>query len=138
MKKVRVGLVGAGFAGHIHSRALILVKGSRLADKVKVELVVVADIDINRARATANQYGWQKTEKLAVDVFKHNIDLLVVALPNNEHVKIVKRAIDEDIAVLLEKPVARTHKESLDIMRFAKSDSIIRVAYVNRFVPATQ
>jgi predicted dehydrogenase len=138
LKTIRVGLAGCGFAGYIHSRSLILVKGSRVSSKVTLELVAVADIDEARAQATALQYGWKNIEKSWADLFKHDLDLIIVALPNGEHVEIVKKAVAAGIAVLLEKPVARTYDEALEIMNAAKGSQRVRVAFVNRFVPAAQ
>lgn len=138
MKTIRVGLAGCGFAGHIHSRSLILVKGSRVSSKVTIELVAVADKDLKRAEDTARQYGWQNVESSWADLFKHNLDLIIVALPNGDHAEITKTATEAGIAVLLEKPIARTYSEALEIKDATKSGSLVRVAYVNRFVPATQ
>ncbi len=138
MKTLRVGLAGCGFAGHIHSRSLILVKGSKVSSNVTVELVAVADIDEERARDTAQQYGWQHVEKSWADLFKHKLDLIIIALPNNEHVEIVKMAAEANIAVLLEKPMARTYDDARKLMNVTQGNKQIRVAYVNRFVPAVQ
>lgn len=138
MRTIRIGLAGCGFAGHIHSRALILAKGSRISSKVKCELVAVADINESRALATAKQYGWKHVEKNWSDLFTYDLDLLVVALPNDEHVDIVKRAVRENVHVLLEKPVARTYDQAMELMNIAKSNNRIRTGYVNRFVPAVQ
>lgn len=138
MKTVRVGLAGCGFAGHIHSRSLILVKGSKISSKVLIELVAVADKDLKRAEDTARQYGWQNIENNWTDLFNHNLDLIIVALPNGEHVAITKKATELGVAVLLEKPVARTYDDALTIRNCINSNSLVRVAYVNRFVPATQ
>jgi predicted dehydrogenase len=105
---------------------------------VSIELVAVADTDLERAQATAQQYGWQNVENSWNDLFKHNLDLVVVALPNGEHVEITKVAAEASVAVLLEKPIARTYEDALAIRNATGSGSLVRVAYVNRFVPATQ
>ena len=138
LKTIRVGLAGCGFAGNIHSRSLILVKGSRISSNVVVELVVVADSDIERATTTAQRYGWSNAVDTWNKLFEHSLDLLIVALPNNEHVEIVKRANSLGIAILLEKPVANTYEKALEILKSSRNNSRLRVAYVNRFVPALQ
>lgn len=138
MKTIRVGLAGSGFAGHIHSRSLILAKGSRLSREVTPELVVVADTNTTRAQNTAVQYGWQHVVGHWRDLFKYKLDLIIVALPNGEHVEIVKRASAEGIAVLLEKPLSRTYEEAEGVWQAIGDNPKIRVGYVNRFVPALQ
>lgn len=137
MKSVRVGLAGCGFAGSIHSRSLILAKGSSVGAKLNVELVVAADTDSARAKTVAQQYGWKHTETDWRKIFKHDINLLIIATPNNEHAKIVRQAADQGITVLLEKPVTRTYEEALALRSVVNPD-LVRVGYVNRFVPAVQ
>lgn len=138
MKTMRVGLAGCGFAGHIHSRSLILAKGSRLSREVIPELVAVADKSRDRALKTSKQYGWQNVETDWRELFKHDLNLIIVALPNNDHVEIVKRASQAGITVLLEKPISRTYEQALELWHSTKNDPNIRVGYVNRFVPAMQ
>lgn len=138
MKKVRVGLAGAGFAGHIHSRSLILVRGSRISNNVSLELTAVADSDLERAKQTANQYGWLHAVDGWEQLFEFDIDLLVVALPNGQHTKIIEAAKKAGITVLLEKPVTRTYEEARTLLDVCGDDPSVRVGYVNRFVPASQ
>lgn len=138
MKTIRVGLAGCGFAGHIHSRALRLVKHSRISDMVAVDMVLAVDRDIDRAKTTARQYGWEKSSAKLQDLFESELDLIVVALPNGEHLSIVGEAAKRGIAVLLEKPIARTIGEAQELQQITQGADNIRVAYVNRFVPAVQ
>jgi predicted dehydrogenase len=138
MKTIRVGLAGCGFIGSIHARSLLLAKGSTISTQVKPEFVVVADADPIRAQTLARQYGWKHTEKAWEDLFKYDLDLVVVALPNTEHVAIVRKATEIGAAVLLEKPMAATYEEALKIYTAGKNNSRIRVGYINRFVPAVQ
>ena len=138
MKTIRVGLAGSGFAGHIHSRSLVLIKASHISKQVNIKLEVVADIDIERATATAKQYGWEHVEDSWQKLLSHKLDLLIVALPNGEHAEIVRQAGQLNITILLEKPVARTYDDALRMLEHNASNPKIRVAYVNRFVPAVQ
>lgn len=138
MKIIRVGLAGCGFAGSIHARSLLLAKGSTLAKHITAELVVAADTDLGRAKLTAQQYGWRHAVQNWEDLFKHNLDLIIVALPNTEHVAIVRQAAKAGTAVLLEKPMAATYEEAIQIYEAGKDNPRIRVGYVNRFVPAVQ
>lgn len=138
VKTLRVGLAGCGFAGHIHSRALVLAAASKHSSKVKPELVAVADNDLVRAQQAASQYGWQHATDNWQDLFEHDLDLVIVALPNNAHIDITKLATERGCAVLLEKPITRTLNEAKQLASMVESNKRIRVAYVNRFVPAVQ
>ena len=138
MKKIRIGLAGAGFAGHIHSRSLVLVKGSRISNNVSIELTAIADTDLDRAKQTAHQYGWLHAVAGWEQLFDFDIDLLVVALPNGQHSQIIEAAKKAGITVLLEKPVTRNYEEAETLLKACGNDKKIRVGYVNRFVPASQ
>lgn len=138
MKTIRVGLAGCGFAGHIHARSLALIKASRISSLVTIRQVAVADSDLDRANATAAQYGWESAVDSWQKLLEHDLDLLIVALPNGEHAAIVKEAAERGTTVLLEKPVARTYDEALSMLALGDANPKIRVAYVNRFVPASQ
>lgn len=136
MKTIRVGLAGCGFASHIHARSVALVKASQISKLVSIKPVVVADTNIARAQSTANQYGWDEAVDSWEKLFEYDLDLLIVALPNGEHAEIVKRATEYNITVLLEKPVARTYDDALAMLKIGAANPNLRVAYVNRFVPA--
>lgn len=138
MKTVRVGLAGCGFIGSIHARSLVLTKNSVLSSQVKIELVVVADIDLKRAQFIAKQYNWQYAVTDWKNVFDYSVDLIVVALPNKDHSEIVRKASKSGIAVLLEKPITTTYDEALVLYETARKNDRIRVGYMNRFVPAVQ
>jgi predicted dehydrogenase len=138
MKTIRVALAGRGFIGSIHARSLVLAKNSTLAQKIKVELVVAADTDQARAQFVAQQYGWQHTVTNWKEIFEYSPDLIVVALPNSEHVAIVEQASKRNVAVLLEKPMTSTYEEAIALHDAVKDNDRIRVAYMNRFVPAVQ
>ena len=59
MKKIRIGLVGAGFMGRTHSAAYKSVNNI-FGDEVVPELVVVADVNEENAKAVAEKYGYQR------------------------------------------------------------------------------
>lgn len=138
MKTIRVGLAGCGFIGSIHARSMVLTKNSTLANKVNLELTVVADSNPERAEFVARQYGWENVVTDWRGLFSHSLDLIIVALPNTEHLAIVREAAEANIAVLLEKPMASTYKEALAMYEVGKNNKRIRVAYMNRFIPAAQ
>lgn len=138
MKTTRVGLAGCGFIGSIHARSLALAKNSTLAKRVNVELVVAADNDPERAEFVGKQYGWQHVVTDWQDIFDYSPDLIIVALPNTEHLAIVQRASELGVAVLLEKPMTATYEEARAMYETLRKNDRIRVGYMNRFVPAVQ
>jgi predicted dehydrogenase len=95
---VRVGMVGAGFIAEQH-----------LANLVAFDDVVVAgvaDVDASRADALARQHGvppYASHEALLAD---GRLDALYVCVPPFAHGAIERAAVEADLALFVEKPVA--------------------------------
>ena len=125
-EKLRVGVVGVGHFGRHHARVF-----SELDD---VTLVGVADIDGGRARAVGGQH--------AVDAFASHRDLLKevdavsVAVPTRAHAEIACDFLKKGVAVLVEKPMAATLAEALEIQAAAEtSGAKLQVGHIMRFSP---
>lgn len=136
MNRLVVALVGCGFAGSIHSRAINLIKASAISKEIEIELKVCVDADIARAKTCASQYGWEKASDKIGDIFTQKIDLLIIAVPNSGHLELVKQASKNEMFVLLEKPLSSSIDEAKEIVKIASKDDRVRMAFVNRFVPA--
>ncbi len=89
-------LVGAGFIGNVHAASL--------ARHPAVSFDFVADIDVERARATADKYGARTIE---VDsVFESNVDAVLIASTTDTHADLIDRAAAAGQAIYCEKPIA--------------------------------
>jgi predicted dehydrogenase len=138
MKTLKVGIAGCGFTGHIHARSLELVKASQIGKSINPVIVGVADIDQAAAKSLQERHDAKHCFSDWRPLLDLDLDLLVVALPNNEHTEAVKLATEKNVAVLLEKPLAHTLKEAEMIYKIGSQNRCLRVGYVNRFVPAIQ
>ncbi len=100
MKRVRVGLVGAGFAAHFHADCYRRVAG------VEVELRAVAAARPERARALADEFAisraYERVEDLLADP---EVDLVDLCVPNHLHVPLIEAAARAGKHVAVEKPL---------------------------------
>ena len=127
-KKLRIGVIGAGRIGIVHSGSV--------NDTAGAELVVVVDAIEESAAKLAGQYGVKHTTDVN-DIFtKGNVDAIIVGSPTPTHVDLISRSIDAGIHVLCEKPVdldinrANTIKDKV-----ANSKTNVSIAFNRRYDP---
>ncbi|MFC1811260.1 Gfo/Idh/MocA family oxidoreductase [Thermodesulfobacteriota bacterium] len=127
MKKIRVGVIGVGYLGTFHAQ--------KYAEMEEVDLVGV--VDINR----------RQTEKVAAKLstipyqdyrdLMGKVDAVSIVVPTPAHFAISKDFLENDVDVLIEKPMTTTTEEADELIRIAASRSvIIQVGHLERFNPA--
>jgi len=127
MKKLRVGVVGAGYLGRFHAE-----KYARMDD---VELIGVVDINKSQAEDVAGRVNTK-----AYPNHQHlfgKVDAVSIVVPTPAHFSIAKDFLENNIDVLIEKPMSETTEEADELIRFSKSKNlIIQVGHLERFNPA--
>ncbi len=127
---IRVGVVGVGNMGRHHARVY-----SELAEEGKVEFIGVADANFKRAKEIAGQYrvrAFQDYRELMGEV-----DAVSIAVPTSLHRQVALDFIENDVNILIEKPIAESIKSAEEIIRAAKKRNIIlMVGHIERFNPA--
>jgi predicted dehydrogenase len=122
-RRIKVGLIGAGFIGRTHALAIRAVSGVFAAGPEAVPHVL-ADIDPAKARSIAATTGFaHATEnwREAVD----RSDAVVIAVPSSHHAEIARYAISAGKPVLCEKPVGLSADEAADIAESAAAAGIV-------------
>jgi predicted dehydrogenase len=132
MSTLRIGVIGAGSIATAHLDAY--------AAHPEVELVAIADMNLERARAVADRCGARRAygdpQELLADP---EIDGVSVCTWNNSHATWAIAALEAGKHVLVEKPLARTLEEALEIQRAADaSDRVLQVGFVRRHAPNCQ
>lgn len=122
---IRVAVVGVGVMGEKHARVV--------AQSDRAQLAYVADPDEWSGRAVASRWGcpWRPEMDLA------GVDVVVVAAPTELHLELALAAIDADVPVLVEKPVAPSLAHVEFVLDAAqKRDVPLMCGLVERFNPA--
>ena len=120
---INVGLVGFGLAGRsFHAPVIHAVPGLRLAAIVQRS----AD-DAAQLYPDARIVG-SVEELLAIP----NIRLVVIATPNDTHYRIARQCMAAGRDVVIDKPLAPTLEEALDLVKFARERGILLTVYQNR------
>jgi len=128
MKVTKVGVIGVGFMGELHTRTLVEMPG--------VEVVGVADANEERARDVASRYGISAHFGERVEGLLEKVEAVVIASPESVHRQHATLALEAGCHVLLEKPMANTLEDCEAIVaKAAKSELIFMIGYILRFDP---
>src|ERR1700687_278732 len=124
---IRVAVIGAGAFGREHARVYSEVAGAHL--------VAVCDIDESRGRAVAERYDASFVSDHRDLIGK--VDAVSVASPTAAHESTSCELLAARIAVLVEKPIARTLDEADQMIQAARrSGAVLQVGHLERFNPA--
>jgi UDP-N-acetyl-2-amino-2-deoxyglucuronate dehydrogenase len=109
MNSVRLGIIGCGFIGRMHA-----VAASR---DPNVDLVAFADVDRDRARALANEFGARKVYKSPARMLANpDIDAVVLALTASVRSKLAPQVLRKGKHLLIEKPPAINARQIRKLM----------------------
>jgi myo-inositol 2-dehydrogenase / D-chiro-inositol 1-dehydrogenase len=126
---VRIGIIGAGIMGADH--ALTVSRSVRGA-----EVSVVADVDLARAAACADQVGARAGGDPAAVITDAQVDAVVIASPDPTHPDLLRRCAAADKPVLCEKPLAPAFGEATSIAgELADRAELISLGFMRRFDP---
>jgi predicted dehydrogenase len=110
---LKIAMLGAGFIGDFYTFSI---HGQRSRDRVHI----IYSRDEGRGKAFAQKHGIPEwTTSLTKAVNDPEVDIVVVALPNNLHLEAVREAAKAGKAVFCTKPLgcnAREAKEMLEIV----------------------
>jgi predicted dehydrogenase len=126
--RVRLALVGVGM--HAYRNLLPLLTF------LPVELVAVADVDLDLAERTARQYGVRAYGSAAQMYASEALDAVLLCVSPNAHPQLTIEAFQAGLHVWMEKPAAVSVSE-VDRMLTEQGDRVAVVGYKKAFMPAT-
>lgn len=126
---IRVGVIGVGNMGQHHTRVLSMLKD--------VELVGVADVNVERGLDTASKYRVRFFEDYR-EMLNH-VDAVCIAVPTRLHHSVGMTCLQAGVHVLIEKPIAASISEAESLVNAAaEAQVILQVGHIERFNPAFQ
>lgn len=137
MKELRIGLIGFGFIGKIHTLAYQNLLMSFKNPKIKPKLVALLRSPLTAPGDGLPSSIFETVTSNPEKFFEQNLDLIDICTPNHLHYSQVEKSLKTVRAVYCEKPLAMTYPESLKLAQMAESSHVItQVAYMMRFSPA--
>ncbi len=114
---IRIGLLGSGFISDTYADALRDVRDAE----------VVANFSRDRSRALEFGQRWSIPEQyddIAQLCARADVDMVVIALPNEAHVDAVRVAAGAGKAIVCTKPLARTAAEAAEMVRIVREHGV--------------
>ncbi len=127
MKKLRIGMIGAGNIANTHIQAYKSCENA--------EVVAMCDIDAQRMQKTAERFGITKTYSSVTEMLQNEtLDAADVCVWNCNHAKCAIEALNAGLHVLCEKPMAYSTKEAEEMLEVAKKNNkLLMIGFVMRF-----
>lgn len=117
MKDINWAVIGVGFIANEMANALI--KDNR-------NIYSVANRTQKKAIDFANKYNIKKVYDNIDDVFTDsNVDAIYIATPHNTHLNFIKKAIENNKHVLVEKSITLNSDELNEVIELAKKRMLL-------------
>jgi UDP-N-acetylglucosamine 3-dehydrogenase len=131
MKKMGVAVIGTGFWGRNHARVF--------AELPETKLVAVCDVNAERAKAVASQFGAKPYVNTAKMLKMKDVDAVSVCTWSTSLAKEAQKALDAGKHVLVEKPMATNTKQAEKLLKTAEKQGLhLTVGFLMRFIPGIQ
>ncbi len=128
-EKIRAGVVGVGKMGEYHVGVL--------SEMSEVSLVGVVDINEDRARGIAKNFGCSYYSNYQ-DIY-NEVDVVVIAVPTSLHYSVGKDFLSSGTHVLLEKPCTDNLDQARELFDIAsKKNLTLHIGHIERFNGAVQ
>ncbi len=127
--KIRAGVVGVGHMGRYHAGVYHALG--------EVDLVAVADVDLDRAQSIAKQSDTRPLQDYRDMIGL--VDAVSIVVPTSQHYPVAREFLNAGVHVLVEKPIASTLKEAKELFRIAEEQGcVLQIGHVERFNGAVQ
>lgn len=124
---LRTAVVGVGYLGRFHAQKYAQLPGS--------QLVAVVDANLEAAEKVAAELGVP-----ALTDYRElygRVDAVSLVVPTPLHHRIGRDLLEQDIHLLVEKPIATTVEEARELIDIAKQKGcVLQVGHLERFNPA--
>ncbi|MEO8217906.1 MAG: Gfo/Idh/MocA family oxidoreductase [Acidobacteriota bacterium] len=125
--RIRIGVVGTGYLGRLHTRVLTEIADAEVIGFVEPDDAVAAEIS-----ATLGRRRFDTVENLA-----EAVDCAVVATPTSSHYEVASVLLEAGCDVMIEKPVTVTIEDAARLIATAAAKGrIVQVGHVERYNPA--
>ena len=131
MRKLGVAVIGTGFWGRNHARVF--------KELAETELLAICDIDAERARSVAKQFGVTPYTSTGKMLKNKNIEAVSICTWSTSLAREALKALKAGKNVLVEKPMAESVKQAENLLKTAEKEGLhLTVGFLMRFIPGLQ
>ncbi len=128
MKELNVGVIGLGAIGQKHCESLAKIR--------QAKVTALADVNETVLNKTAEKLGARAYTDYREMLADPELDAVVVATPDQLHREVSILAAEAGKHILVEKPIATTEADALEMMSAAEKAGVkLMVGFTLRFVP---
>lgn len=117
MDALKIGVIGSGYWGPNIIRNFVEIPDS--------QVVVVADINEERLAYIGSRYPRIKLTSSYQDLFSLDLDAVAVVTPPTTHYPIAKECLENNLHVLVEKPLTLNSEHAQDLIQLAKNKGLV-------------
>lgn len=127
MKKLKVGVVGTGHLGKLHTKMFKTINNC--------ELFGIFDSNLEQAKLVSEEFEVPVVKSL--ENLLENVDAVSIAATTSAHFEIAKKCFEKNAHVFIEKPITATIKEAEELVELAEKKKLnLQVGHIERFNPA--
>ncbi|MCF8240516.1 MAG: Gfo/Idh/MocA family oxidoreductase [Melioribacteraceae bacterium] len=127
MNKLKIGVVGTGHLGKIHTKLLKTID--------ECELAGIYDIDEKKKNETAGEFNVNTFNNL--DDVINECDAVSIVTTTSTHYEIAKKFLESGVHVFIEKPITAEIWEAVELVKIADENKLtLQVGHIERFNPA--
>jgi UDP-N-acetylglucosamine 3-dehydrogenase len=131
LKKLGVAVIGTGQWGKNHARVY--------KELPSTELIAICDVNAERAKTMANQYGVKAYSDSTQMLKDKNIEAVNICTWSTHLAKEALKALNAGKHVLVEKPMATNTQQAEKLVKTAQENGLhLTVGFLMRFIPGLQ
>jgi len=124
MKKLRCAVIGVGYLGNFHTE--------KYAALDYIDLIGVCDTDPQRCTEVSNKYNVHGV--IDYRELIDEVDAVSIVVPTSMHHKVAMEFLNNNVHVLLEKPIATTVQQAQELIDAAKKNNcVFQIGHLERF-----
>ncbi len=127
MEKLKVGIIGTGHLGKLHTKLFQQVENGILAG--------IYDVDSEKAKKVADEFNVAAYQNIN-DLF-NQVHAVIIVASTSAHYELVKLAFENNKHVFVEKPITSQIWEAEELVKISNEKNLnFQVGHIERFNPA--
>ncbi|HSW53645.1 MAG TPA: Gfo/Idh/MocA family oxidoreductase [Ignavibacteriaceae bacterium] len=127
MNKLKVGVIGTGHLGKLHTKMFKSIENC--------ELVGIYDLNPEQVKAISTEFNVQGMS--SVEELLKKVDSVSIAATTTAHYEIAKKCFENGVHVFIEKPITATIREAEELVEISERKNLnLQVGHIERFNPA--
>ncbi|NNG26843.1 MAG: Gfo/Idh/MocA family oxidoreductase [Ignavibacteriaceae bacterium] len=127
MAKLKIGVIGTGHLGKLHTKMFSEIKNC--------ELVSIYDSNSEHAKNVSEEFKVSTSN--SIDELLNKVDAVSIAAITSAHYEIAKKCFEMGVHVFVEKPITATIPQAEELVKISNQKKLnLQVGHIERFNPA--